>query len=797
MKISVQWLREWVDLPLDNPTLASQLTHAGLEIEAIEPVAEGFSGVVVGHVLAIAPHPAADRLQVCQVAVGEDAPLQIVCGASNVRVGMLAPCARIGATLPDGTRIKRSKLRGVESHGMLCSASELGLATTASGLLELNSDAPIGVDIRAYLGLDDVTFTVNITPNRGDCLSAAGLARELGVINRVTVKGPVSTPIPALCADVFPVTVQVGADCPRYVGRVIRGVDRSRSTPTWMQERLRRSGVRSLGPLIDVTNYVMLELGQPMHAFDLNRLTGGIVVRRALHGETLTLLDGNTLTLDEEALVIADEGRALALAGIMGGIGSGIHEDTTDLFLESAFFAPLAIIGRPRRYGLQTDSSYRFERGVDPSLQRLAVERATSLLCDIVGGTPGPITEAVSAQDLPHPSPILLRPARLQRLLGIALDAASVEDILLRLGMHVTRVDNGWAVTPPGFRFDIQLEADLIEELVRIHGYDQIPNKRPSLATTMGSQPENATTLKGAARFLTARGYQEVITYSFVDPTAQSLLDPDHLPIALSNPLSTDLAVMRTNLWPGLIQAARYNLHRQQERVRLFEIGRVFVPDPPPLLQTFHIAGLALGAAYPEQWGEAHRAVDFFDVKSDVEALIADQIGACAHLHYEAAAHPALHPGQCALLMRDKRPVGWIGVLHPELRERFELATPSVVVFSIDVAAIGAGSLPAFRPISKFPAIRRDIAILVGRDVPVAGLLQCVRGVAGALLQDIVPFDIYVGKNLHPDTKSVAMGLTLQDPSRTLKDGEVEAVMASVVQQLASEFGAALREKIS
>jgi len=794
MKISVQWLREWVDPPVDTSTLAAQLTLAGLEIEAVEPVVGVFDGVVVGRVLSVTPHPDAERLRVCQVAVGEIEPLQIVCGASNVYAGMLAPCARIGANLPGGLRIKRSKLRGVESFGMLCSAVELGLATTSAGLLALPADAPPGIDIRAFLGLDDVTLEVNITPNRGDCLSLAGLAREVGVHNRLPVRSPVLDPLPATCSDIFPVEVRAPEDCPRYVGRVIRGVDRARPTPLWMQECLRRSGLRSLGPLIDVTNYVMLELGQPMHAFDLNRLTGGIVVRRAAPEETITLLDGTSLTLDSDTLVISDHSGALALAGIMGGAGSGISGETSDLFLESAFFAPAAIIGRPRRYGIQTDSSYRFERGVASNLQRIAMERATRLLRDIVGGEPGPVIEVAAPEYLPLSTPIVLRSARIQRLLGIEIDPEMVEEILTRLGMAVVQIHNGWQVTPPDFRFDVSLEVDLIEEIARVRGYEHIPHTRPAMATAIGPRPENTVDPAGAARLLVARDYQEVITYSFVDSALQSLLDPQHPPLPLANPLSADLAVMRTSLWPGLVQAARYNLHRQQERVRLFEIGRTFVPNAEDLRQAVHVAGLAIGTTYPEQWGEPRRPVDFFDVKGDLEALVADQLGAAVTLRYVPCIHPSLHPGQSAALMRGEDPVGWIGTLHPALEGPLDLGTSAVVVFELDLEALKAGEVPTFRPLSKFPTIRRDLAILVGEEISVEALLQCVRTAVGSLLQGLVLFDIYVGKGIESGRKSVAMGLTLQDPSRTLKDTEVDAVVASVVQQLVSKFDAVLRE---
>ncbi|CAK0741130.1 phenylalanine--tRNA ligase subunit beta [Gammaproteobacteria bacterium] len=795
MKISIQWLREWVDPPVDTATLVAQLTLAGLEIEALDPVAGVFDGVVVSHVVSVAPHPGADRLRVCQVDVGESEPLQIVCGATNVRVGMRAPCARIGANLPDGLRIKRSRLRGVESLGMLCSAVELGLATISEGLLELPVDAPIGIDLRTFLGLDDMTIEINITPNRGDCLSIAGISRELGAINRLPVRGPILDPVLATRTDSFPVEVQAPADCPQYVGRVIRGVDRTHPTPLWMRERLRRSGLRSLGPVVDVTNYVMLELGQPMHAFDLEKLVGGIVVRHAQPNEVITLLDGTKITLDTNTLVIADHCEALALAGIMGGVGSGIREETTDLFLESAFFTPATIIGRPRQYSLQTDSSYRFERGVAPGRQRIAMERATALLLEIVGGEPGPVIEVTSSEYLPLPSAILLRATRIQRLLGIEIGAEMVEDILVRLGMSVERISEGWRVMPPHFRFDVSLEADLIEELARIQGYEHIPHTRPAMVGTIGPCPENTVDFASAARFLVARDYQEVITYSFVDPKLQSLLDPRNSPLPLANPLSADLAVMRTSLWPGLVQVARYNLHRQQERIRLFEIGRTFVANGDRLHQTMQVSGLARGPAYPEQWGEARRNVDFFDVKADIEALISDQIGATVmNLHYMPQVHPALHPGQSAALMRDEHQVGWLGILHPSLEDHLDLGTSPVVVFALDLEMLGAGLVPEFQPLSRFPAIRRDLAVLVGQEISIEALSRCVRTTAGSLLQGLVPFDVYTGKGIAPEKKSVAMGLTLQDPTRTLKDSEIDAVIDSVVRKLTAEFGATLRE---
>lgn len=793
MKINLQWLHEWVNPPVDTKTLAAQLTLAGIEIETLAPVAGVFHNIVVGLVLSVVQHPNADRLRICQVDVGDSQPLQIVCGAANVRAGMRAPCARLGAVLPDGMTIKRSKLRGVESFGMLCSGSELGLASSSEGLLELSNDAPIGADLRTFLNLDDVILEVNITPNRGDCLSVAGIARELGVINRLAVQTPVINAIHAVCSDIFPVEVNAPSDCPRYVGRVIRNIARTSSTPHWLRERLQRAGMRSINPVVDVTNYVMLELGQPMHAFDLAKLHGGIIVRRAFPQESITLLDGNNLTLNQDTLVIADQNAVLAIAGIMGGIHSGINAATTDLFFESAFFTPAAIIGRSRQYGIQTDSAYRFERGVSPSLQRTAIERATQLLIEIVGGEPGPVTEIVDYNYLPHPTPIILRRDRIKRLLGIEIAKKDVEDILNRLNMTVKAREDGWYVTPPDFRFDITIEADLIEELARIHGYEYIPHTRPLIAATIKPLSENIVNPINAARFLTARDYHEVITYSFVDATLQSLLDPQNTPLSLANPISADHAVMRTNLWVGLIQAAIHNLHRQQERIRLFEIGHNFIPNENGVDQSLQIAGLATGTVYPEQWGETKRNIDFFDVKADIDALINDQLGENINLRYMPCLHPALHSGKSAALMRNDHLVGWLGVLHPELENRLAIGNAPIIMFTIDLNALQNGNLPKFYNLSKFPLIRRDIAFLVDADIAIDALTRSITATAGSLLQKLIIFDVYTGKGIATGKKSIALGLILQDATRTLKDFEIEDIINSVVQQLATEFSATLR----
>ena len=657
MKVSEHWLRDWVDPGLSTAELAARLTMAGLEVDSVAATAPPFTKVVVGRVAGLIAHPDADRLRVATVDVGETEPLQIVCGAPNVVVGMCAPTALIDAVLPGGFKIKPSKLRGVQSQGMLCSAKELGLAESSEGLMPLPAESRPGQNVRELLALDDALIEIELTPNRGDCLGMEGIAREVATISgREFHRLPIEPVAPTVDA-VFPVVLGDPADCPRYIGRVIQGVNPTAETPLWMQERLRRAGVRSLGPLVDVTNYVMLELGQPMHAFDLGRLTGGIEVRRARPGDRLELLNGVVVEPDPATLLITDHAGPLALAGIMGGEISSCTNSTHDVFLESAFFTPASIAGRARRYGLQTDSSYRFERGVDWQLQRRATERATRLLIDMAGGQPGPIIEAVSPEHLPVQPTIGLRPERIGKLLGMAISDQDVESILGRLGMIATTDANGWRVTPPSSRFDITLEADLIEEIVRIHGYHQVPSNRPLTRLAMASQPEGRVSLERFTAALVQRGFQEAITYSFVDPVFQKALDPEREPLGLANPISADLALMRTSLWPGLVKALIHNQKRQQTRVRLFEHGLNFIPAENGLRQESYLGGVASGLALPEQWSLAKRPLDFFDVKADVEALLA-LTGEPETFAFIAASHPALHPGQSARIERNGQGIG-------------------------------------------------------------------------------------------------------------------------------------------
>ncbi|KAB7623642.1 phenylalanine--tRNA ligase subunit beta [Alkalilimnicola sp. S0819] len=791
MRISDQWLREWVKYPGEARELADKLTMAGLEVDALEPAAPPFHGVVVAEIVECGPHPDADKLQVCRVSTGAE-ELQIVCGASNARVGLKVPLATVGGELPGGMKIRKAKLRGVESFGMLSSARELGLSEDHAGLMELPGDAPVGADLREYLGLDDQIVEVDLTPNRSDCLGMIGLAREVTALGGRRVAEAPAAEIEAVIEDRFPLRVDAPEACPRYLGRVVRGVDVTAPSPIWLQERLRRAGIRSLGPVVDITNYVMLELGQPMHAFDLARLQGGIVVRMAQPGDELELLNGETIKPDEQTLLIADDARPLALAGVMGGEGSGVTDDTRDIFFESAFFAPAAIAGRARAYGLHTDSSHRFERGVDPHIQRRAIERATALLLEIAGGKPGPVIEQAADEHLPRERRVRLRRARIAQLLGLNIPEQAVEAILGALGMSLNAVGEDWDVTVPPYRFDIGIEEDLIEELARVWGYERIPARSAAQSARMGERSEARLSLRRLRTALVDRGYQEAITYSFVDRELQQALDPEQEPLALANPISADLSVMRTSLWPGLVKAAVYNQARQQSRVRLFESGLRFRGALDELEQTPMLAGLVVGTALPEQWAGEPRPVDFFDAKADVEHLLALS-GAADAYRFVAETHPALHPGQSARIYCDDQPVGWLGALHPQQARALDV-DGACYLFELELAALQEARVPGFSELSKYPSIRRDLALLVSDRVSGGAITALVREVAGDVLRDLVLFDVYQGKGVPEAHKSVAIGLILQDYSRTLTDQDVDRLIGRVVERLGRDLGASLRE---
>ncbi len=791
MKISEKWLREWVSPRLDTKTLASRLTMAGLEVSAIEPVAPDLSRVVVGEILSIAPHPAAGRLQCCRVRIGKTKSLNVVCGASNAAVGVKAPLALPGATLPNGVTVRQSEIQGVESGGMLCSGQELGLEDSSDGLFVLEGEAKAGTPLKTYLSLDDKSLEIDLTPNRGDCLSVLGIAREVTAITGVKLKGQKIKNVPPKSRRKIRVTLRAAQDCPHYVGRVIEDINPHVVTPIWMKERLRRSGLRSIHPVVDATNYVMLELGQPMHAFDLDKLAGGITVRLAKKGEALMFLDGNKAQMKPDNLLIADEKGPLALAGVMGGADSAVTETTHSLFLESAFFRPEIIARQARRLDLQTESSQRFERGVDPTLQYDALQRATALLLQIVGGKPGPVIEQTAKRYLPEPVTVPLRAERIPRVLGLRLATNRVEMIMKRLGMRVKKMAGGWRVVPPLYRFDLVREVDLIEELARIHGYETLPSRLPQAPMPLPSLPEARIEDSRLRALLVDRDYQEVITYSFIDPALQALLEPQTRPAMLTNPISANMAAMRTSLWPGLLQAMTYNQNRQQTRMRLFEIGWHFVPRARSIDQNRILAGAISGNALAEQWGVKARPADFYDVKADLEALIRLS-GRLQDFRFAPAQHPALQPGQTAAILNRGRQVGLMGRLHPSVQSKLAL-NQEVVLFEIQISAINVGKIPNFYEIPRFPAIRRDLAVTVAEKTPAQTVLDCVTKVAGKLLVNLELFDEYRGEGIDSGRKSLALSLTLQDSSRTLKEEEVEAIMGKVVSSLEAELQARLR----
>lgn len=790
MKFSERWLRQHVKTTASRDELAATLTAIGLEVEAMTVLGEALDGVVVARIVECVPHPQADRLRVCQVDAGAHGRLQIVCGAPNARPGLVAPLATIGARVGELT-IKAARLRGVESQGMLCSAKELGLDADASGLLELPADAPVGTPLADYLGLPDACIELKLTPNRADCFGVRGIAFDVAAATGSTVEPLAADPVPAQGAATLAVELQAGADAPRFVGRVIEDVDARAPTPVWMAERLRRSGIRPLSLLVDVTQYVMLELGQPMHAYDRDLLRGPIGVRHAREGEILRLLNGQEARLDPQFLVITDADRAVGLAGIMGGDDTKVGADTRRVFLEAAHFAPAAIIGRSRKLGLHTDAGHRFERGVDPELPRLAVEYATRLILDVAGGRPGPVVEAVLPEHLPQPQPILLRRARLARVLGVQVTDAEVARILAALGLAVEDCADGWQVTPPSRRFDLALEEDLIEEVARIYGYDAIPATLPGGATRLVQPSETRVSEYELRRQLVARDYLEAINYAFVDAALLDAWQAQAGAVALANPLSAELGVMRTALLPGLVQALARNRARQQARVRLFELGKTFyaeVGGGAPL-ETACLAAVACGDARAEQWGAPARALDFHDLKGDLDSLAA-LCGAVLDYRAEAPAHA--HPGRSAGVYRDGERIGWIGQLHPRLAQALGLEA-DVYAFELKLAPLLARPLPRARALSRFPSVRRDLAVVVAEAVPWAAVRATVEAAAGPLLRQVELFDRYAGKGIETGCKSLAMALILQDESRTLTDRDVDAVVTAVVAALGERHGAVIR----
>jgi phenylalanyl-tRNA synthetase beta chain len=806
MKFSENWLRTFVNPALSSAELSHLLTMAGLEVEGMDAVAPAFNNVVVAQVLEVVKHPNADRLNVCQVNVGEAQPLTIVCGASNVAVGVKVPCARIGAVLPGDFNIKQAKVRSIESFGMLCSAKELGLAETSDGLWLLPDDAPVGATIREYLELDDHVFTLKLTPNRSDCSSLFGIAREVSALTASPCNPLAIAPHKATLSEQMKVKVEDATACPLYCGRLIRGVNAAVSTPIWMQRRLERSGLRSINAVVDITNYVMLEMGQPMHAFDANKLSGGITVRRANKGESLILLNEQTVQLDAEVLVIADDTRVLAIAGIMGGQGSGVETSTTDVFLESAFFHSDAIAGKARRFGLATDSSFRFERGVDYAATQQAMERATQLLVEICGGNVGAVSEVRGT--LPVRVSIGLRRSRVARVLGIELSNEQIATLLKRLqfdfmaaplpnpppqtgeGINVKgnlqSLGDDYLVTPPSFRFDMSIEADLIEELARLYGYDNIPAIAPKTSLTMLPYSESQRPMSRIQQTLVSRDYQEIVSLAFLDEQVERDLCGNQNPLKLQNPIASNLAVMRSSLIGGLVEALRFNLNRKQARVRLFEVGACFAKINENYVQTQRLSGLAYGANSPEQWGVAAKSIDFFDIKADVEALFAPLTLRCV-----TATHSALHPGRCAQLYLGDKQVGWLGELHPQWQQQYDLPL-APIWFEVELDALLQSSVPYSQEVAKFLPVRRDLAVLVDDAVTVQTLLDAMQKLSAPYVQEIVLFDVYRGKGVEENKKSLAFRVLLQDTEKTLTESAIDASMQLLIEIL-QKNGAQLR----
>lgn len=783
MQFSENWLRSLVNTDLDSQALSHALTMAGLEVEEMQPVAAPFSKVVVAKILSAEKHPDADRLQVCKVDVGLAEPLQIVCGAANARAGLLAPCAMVGAELP-GFSIKQAKVRGIESFGMMCSSKELGIAAEATGLLELDGDAVVGQDIREHLDLNDHLFTLKLTPNRSDCLSIIGIARDVGAITGATTKFEEISPAAAELQQTKNVTVAEQAACPRYVGRLVAGINAKAQTPAWMVKRLERSGLRSISAVVDITNYVLLALGQPMHAFDAAKLNGDINVRFAKAGESLALLNDNTIELKADDLVIADVHGAIALAGIMGGKPTSVSDETTDVFLESAFFVPSVIAGKARRLGLSTDSSYRFERGVDFGNTRNALEYATALILQICGGKAGAVTEVIGT--LPTRQTVQLRMPRLVSVLGIPFEQEKVAQLLDQLGFSYTATGDVFTVEPPSYRFDITIEEDLIEEVARLHGYDHIPATPPVAALTMLPAPEHQLHLNQVRDTLVAAGYQEVVTYSFVDESWERDLLGNNAPIKLKNPIASNLSVMRTSIWGGLLDTLCYNLNRKQDRAFLFEIGAVFHQVDGAYQETARISGLAYGSAKPEQWAAINADIDFFDIKANVNALIGKEC------NYEKAEHSALHPGQSARILLDGKAIGWLGKLHPKWQQHYDLPK-STYLFELDANAVLSRQLPAYEEVSKLLPVRRDIAIVLDENIAVGTVLSAIRKASIPLVQDVALFDLYQGKGIPDSKKSLALSVLMHDTQKTLTDSDADTVMTNLLQLLANDFDAALR----
>ncbi|WP_151963956.1 phenylalanine--tRNA ligase subunit beta [Acinetobacter oleivorans] len=791
MKISENWLRTWVNPAIDSDTLSDQLTMLGLEVDELAPVAKPFTGVVIGEVLTVEQHPDADRLRVTTVNIGSGEPLQIVCGAPNVRAGMKAPVATIGAVLPGDFKIKKGKLRGVESQGMLCGASEIDLEDKIDGLLELPADAPVGVNIREYLKLDDHVIDISITPNRGDCFSIRGIAREIAVINKLQMNEPVINSVDATIADEKKVVISTEG-APRYLGRVVKNVNVKAATPEWMEQALSRSGIRTHSILVDVTNYVLMELGQPMHAFDLSKIEGTVHVRQATQQEKLQLLNDQEVELQEDIMVITDDQKALAIAGIMGGLSSSVTDDTTDIFLESAFFAPLAIAGRARRFGLHTDSSQRYERGVDFELPLIAMNRASQLIQQLAGGEFGPITVAEKTDLLPKREAIELKQAQVDQLLGYQVAGEFIADALTRLGCKVTvKAEGEWSVVPPSHRYDMAIYQDLIEEVARIDGYDNIQISLPSMDVKFAKYQDRFE-LAELRQTIVTLGYQEAISFSFADAKLEKQLNPQVNPLMLANPISSDLAAMRSTLLSSLIPCVQYNLNRQQSRVRFFELGLRFdyqnAKSIEDLKQIPTLALVAVGSQQPESWHVKPQPMDFFDFKGEIQEILA---AGRVKVEYVRSERAWLHPGQSAEILVDGQSIGYLGRLHPSLENELDLSTTWVA--ELDQTAVLQSYVSNFTELSRFPSVRRDIALLISDNINVRDIQQLIEQTGGELLDSTWLFDVYTGQGVEDGKRSLAFALLWQHPSRTLEDAEIKSGMDNIIQVLENTYQATLR----
>ncbi len=792
MKIAESWLREWVNPDLDTEALAHQLTMLGHEVDGVDVEGDGIAEVVVAHVVDTEKHPDADKLTLCKVDDGSGDVVDVVCGAPNVVKGMKAALAKPGVKLPNGMKLRKAKIRGVVSNGMLCSAVELGLGDESDGIMHLPDAAETGSALIEFLQLPDAVIDLDLTPNRGDCFSVLGIARDVSALTGAKLKEATFETVDASIDDTHPVELVEPAGCPRFAGRLVRGIDPNAVSPVWMTERLRRAGLRAISPVVDITNYVMLELGQPLHAYDAALLNGPIRPRLAKKGEKVTLLDEKEVELNEDTMIITDDSGPIGIAGIMGGLSTAVSDATTDVFFEGAFWPQGFMAGRARSYGMHTDASLRFERGVDPEGQGRAVERATQLLVEIAGGNAGPLVVDSSEEHLPNRDDVVLRRDRLARLLGVEMEDQAVAEILTSLQMKVVTGNDGWTVSAPSHRFDIQYEVDLIEEVARIHGYDSIPEATESAQSPLETVTESEIDLERVAATMIARDYQEVVTYSFIDAESNALFTGAESELVLSNPISSELSVMRSSLWPGMVAAAAANVARQQDRVRLIEISRTYHGSLEDHSEVVRVGGLITGSVQPEQWASRSESVDFFDIKADVEALLSLSCSA-GEVSFEAAEHPALQPGQAANVLRDGSVIGVLGKLHPKIAKQFDLKK-AVFLFELDAAKTLASTAPAAETISKYPAIRRDIAVIVDDKVTAEELMTSVAESAPKLIRDVRIFDIYKGDRIEAGRKSVAIGLILQETSRTLTDEDADGAMAAAVKKLEDQFAAVLRD---